>query len=43
MFEDGDVIHKIQRLSRNLCYKLHTKRLSILRNMEVGGQGCDLM
>ena len=42
LFEDGDIIHKIERLSRNLCYKLHTKRLSILRNMEDGGRGCDL-
>ena len=41
LFEDGDIIHKIERLSRNLCYKLHTKRLSILRNMEDGGRGCD--
>ena len=27
--EDGDINHKIERLSRNLCYKIHTKRLSI--------------
>ena len=41
MFEDGDVIHKIERLSRNLCYKLYTKSLSILHNMEDGSLECD--
>ena len=33
---DTDIIYKIEKLSRNLCYKLHNKRLSLLRNMEDG-------
>ena len=31
---DTDIIYKIEKLSRNLCYKLHNKRLSLLRKME---------
>ena len=33
---DTDIIYKIEKLSRNLCNKLHNKRLSLLRKMEDG-------
>ena len=36
---DTDIIYKIEKLSRNLCYKLHNKRLSLLRKMEDGCPG----
>ena len=39
LFGDTDIIYKIEKLSRNLCYKLHNKRLSLLRKMEDGCLG----
>ena len=36
---DTDIIHKIEKLSRNLCNKLHNKRLSLFRKMEDGCPG----
>ena len=30
MFSDEEVLDNVERLSRNLCYKLHIKRLSLL-------------
>ena len=36
---DTDALYKIEKLSRNLCYKLHNKRLSLLRKMEDGCLG----
>ena len=33
---DTDIIYKIEKLSRNRCYKLHNKRQSLLRKMEDG-------
>ena len=39
LFGDIDIIFKIEKHSRNLCYKLHNKRLSLLRNMEDGCPG----
>ena len=31
MFSDEEALDNVERLSRNLCYKLHIKRLSLLR------------
>ena len=31
MFSDEEALDSVERLSRNLCYKLHIKRLSLLR------------
>ena len=39
LFGDTDIIYKIEKLSRNLCYKLHNKRLSLLCKMEDGCLG----
>ena len=31
MFSDEEALDSVERLSRNLCHKLHIKRLSLLR------------
>jgi hypothetical protein len=33
--EDKNVMHRIEELSRNLCYALHVKRLQIMDNQNV--------
>ena len=39
LFDNRDIILEIDRHSRNLCYKLYNKRLSLLRNLEDGFPG----
>ena len=39
LFDDEEVIWNIEKLSRNLCYRLHIKRLPLLRNLEGGCLG----
>ena len=39
LFLDIHNILEVEKLSRNLCYKLYNKRLSLLRSIEDGGPG----
>ena len=39
LFDNSDIILQIEKHSRNLCYKLYNKRLSLLRNLEDGFPG----
>ena len=39
LFLDIQNIFEVEKLSRNLCYKLYNKRLSLLRSIEDGGPG----
>ena len=34
LFDDSNINLEIEKHSRNLCYKLYYKRLSLLRNVE---------
>ena len=36
LFENSDILLQIEKHSRNLCFKLYNKRLSLLRNLEDG-------
>ena len=36
---DIHTMFEVEKLSRNLCYKLYNKRLSLLRSIEDGGPG----
>ena len=39
LFDNSDILLQIERHSRNLCFQLYNKRLSILRNLEDGFLG----
>ena len=39
LFDNSGILLQIEKHSRNLCFKLYNKRLSILRNLEDGFPG----
>ena len=39
LFDNSDILLQIEKHSRNLCYKLYNKRLSLLCNLEDGFPG----
>ena len=39
LFDNSDIILQIEKHSRNLCYELYNKRLTLLRNLEDGFPG----